>query len=102
MSDVLITGNRLRDGVVVWLDADLVWSADRKDAAHFTPHKLPAALQTADRDNHRNIVTAVYEIKVNDGAYTSSREQIRAIGGPTIVPPRDDPPPTPTKRGHHV
>lgn len=102
MSDVLITANRLRDGVVVWLGANLLWSEDSKNAACFAPHLLPVALQAAEHDSNRNDVTAVYEIPVNGMADKSTREHIRALGGPTIQPPSDDRRPAPVKRGQHV
>ena len=91
MSAVLITANRLRDGVVLWLGPNLKWSECRTNAALFNDEQLPAAQQVVADDSALNEVTAVYEIPVNGIADLSMRERVRALGGPTIEPPKDYP-----------
>ena len=45
---VMMTANRLRDGAVIWLQADLRWSADSAAAARFSGAAYDAAKAQAE------------------------------------------------------
>ena len=61
---VLMTANRLADGAVVWLQADLQWSVDRAAAAGFSGAEYDAAKTKAENDILANRIIAFYEIPV--------------------------------------
>ena len=88
LSGQIVTANRLADGIVVFLDADLRW-VERLAAARVLADKAgaEAALATAKQDEARDIVVEPYLIDVVDrnGAPAAKhlREIIRAAG-PTI------------------
>ena len=63
---VLLTANRLTDGVVLWMARDQA---------------------KADLANQR--IISLYEITIDGTGKHSAREQIRAAKGPSIQPPRD-------------
>ena len=88
-ADILITANRLDDGSVVWLGDDLQWWQDRHYAGHFDKVARRLALAKASNSEAANEVTAIYEIPIDGKADVSARERIRALGGPSIVPPQD-------------
>ncbi len=86
----VITANRLRDGVVVFLGTDFSW-VDQIGAARVfaTPETSEAGLAATKKDEDDNLVLDVYAIEVaeKDGVITPTRlrEAIRATG-PTIHP----------------
>lgn len=88
-ADILITANRLDDGSVVWLADDLQWRQERHHACHFDKVARRLALAKASHSEAANEVTAIYEIPIDGKADVSARERIRALGGPSIVPPKD-------------
>lgn len=88
-ADILITANRLDDGSVVWLADDLQWRQERHHAGHFDKVARRLALAKASHSEAANEVTAIYEIPIDGKADVSARERIRALGGPSIVPPKD-------------
>ena len=88
-ADILITANRLDDGSVVWLADDLQWRQERHHASHFDKVARRRALAKASHSEAANEVTAIYEIPIDGKADVSARERIRALGGPSIVPPKD-------------
>jgi|GEM_PF-1033322 len=88
-ADILITANRLDDGSVVWLADDLQWRQERHHAGHFDKVARRRALAKASHSEAANEVTAIYEIPIDGKADVSARERIRALGGPSIVPPKD-------------
>jgi len=88
-ADILITANRLDDGSVVWLADDLQWRQERHHAGHFDKVARRLALAKASNSEAANEVTAIYEIPIDGKADVSARERIRALGGPSIVPPKD-------------
>ncbi len=84
----IATANRLRDGVVIYLDAKGNWTTD-VDAARIaqTPEEeaeLKAALDAGVKDNFL-LDTAIIDTVVNDHKPARLREQIRAVG-PTVRP----------------
>ena len=89
MTDMIITANRLHDGVVVWLTSDLTWNADSALVGCFEGAAAARARQVVAASEQQNEIVAAYEIAVDGRQDGSMREQIRALGGPTIVPPED-------------
>ena len=86
----VITANRLRDGIVVFLGPDFGWVEQIAVARIFaTPEATSAGLVSTKKDEADNIVVDVYAVDVaqKDGAITPLRlrELIRATG-PTIHP----------------
>ena len=86
-----MTANRLRDGVVIWLQADLRWSADSAAAARFSGAAYDAAKAQAEDEIQANKIVAFYEVPIDGKADQSAREMIRGVGGPSITPPIDRP-----------
>lgn len=89
MARMVITGNRLRDGAVVWRDPAGDWTLDIADAAiHATEDELAKGLDAARLDEARGRIIDVYEaeIETRNGRIVPVRlrERIRA-DGPTIV-----------------
>jgi sulfite reductase (NADPH) hemoprotein beta-component len=84
----IATGNRLRDGVVVYLNRAGGWAAEVSEArvAHTDEEEaaLKAALDQAVKSNQL-IDAAVIDTRVDDTAPARLREQIRAVG-PTVRP----------------
>ena len=89
MTGAIITANRLHDGVVVWLTSDLTWNADFALAGCFEGAAASRARQVVAASEQQNEIVAAYEIAVDGRQDGSMREQIRALGGPTVVPPED-------------
>jgi hypothetical protein len=86
----VITANRLRDGVVVFLGAGTQWVEHLRAAQVFaTPDAVAAGLADAKQSEDDNLVLDIYAIDVSekDGVVTPARlrEAIRA-SGPTIHP----------------
>ena len=92
MTGVKFTANRLDDGVVVWLTAELGWSEAATQAAIFADDDAEAARSEVAAACHRNDIVAAYEAAVDGRADRSMREHIRAGRGPTITHPTDDGP----------
>ncbi|MGB1864451.1 MAG: DUF2849 domain-containing protein [Candidatus Puniceispirillum sp.] len=87
--DIIITANRLDDGVVLWMTATLDWTTDRTKAAIFDAVSAPIAITHAEQDVAANLIVSVYTIAVNGKADQSAREVIRAAKGPSVKPPVD-------------
>ena len=91
----VVTANRLRDGLVVFFAADQRWVDELANATVFTAVEAStAALQSAQKDEARNLVVDVYAIDVadRDGVLKplKLREAIRAQG-PTVHPEHGKP-----------
>lgn len=43
IDDIILTANRLDDGVVLWMTATLDWTSDRSNAATFDADSAPIA-----------------------------------------------------------
>jgi hypothetical protein len=85
-----ITGNRLGDGIVVFLDADGGWTPDIAMARVLQDGPdLDAALAYAKTQHDARVVVEPYaiDVAVTGGVPvpTRLREKIRADRGPTIV-----------------
>ena len=84
----VVTANRLRDGIVVWLQADGVWSEDLPAAAvGTTADEVLDLLDVAQADE--SIAVGAYPARVTigeDGAVVPGtlRERIRC-SGPTVA-----------------
>ena len=89
MTRRMFTANRLEDGVVVWLTAELGWSDRRTRAAIFSDADVEVARDEVAAACQRNHILAAYEVAIDGRADTSTRERIRAGRGPTIAPPAD-------------
>ena len=89
--DIILTANRLDDGVVLWMTAALDWTTDRTKAAVFDADSAPIANLHAEKDMAANRIVSVYAVAVNGKADQSAREMIRAAKGPSVKPPVDNP-----------
>lgn len=87
--DIILTANRLDDGVVLWMTATLDWTTDRSKAATFDADSATTAKAQAEKDAAANQIVSVYDVAVNGKADRSAREMIRAARGPSIMPPAD-------------
>ncbi|WP_438997613.1 DUF2849 domain-containing protein [Candidatus Puniceispirillum sp.] len=87
--DIILTANRLDDGVVLWMTAKLDWATDRSKAARFDADNAPLATARAEQDVAENRIVSLYTVAVNGKADQSARETIRAARGPSIIPPAD-------------
>ena len=88
MTRLVITGNRLRDGAVVWRGAAGDWSLDLAAAAiHATEGQLAENLGAARAEEASGRIIGVYEVEIEprDSRILPARlrERIRA-DGPTI------------------
>jgi hypothetical protein len=88
MAQMVITGNRLRDGAVVWRGAAGGWSRDIAAAAiHVTDGHLSESLGAARLDEASGRIIGVYEVEIEtrDSRVLPARlrERIRA-DGPTV------------------
>jgi sulfite reductase (NADPH) hemoprotein beta-component len=84
MSTSVITANRLRDGVSVWLGASGSWVEEARDAALFDATALPDALARARAAEQQNLIVDLHDAPA-DGARgpvvpSTMRERIRAEG----------------------
>jgi sulfite reductase (NADPH) hemoprotein beta-component len=87
----VVTANRLRDGIIVWLTPQNTWS---EDFAESTPLRdeaeAKAALEAAALDVKARLVVGPYlaEVEETDEGLQplSARERIRASRRPTITP----------------
>ena len=88
VAHLVITGNRLRDGAVVWRCRAGDWSRDIADAAiHMTEGQLADSLDAARLEEASGRIIGVYEVEIEtqDRSVVPARlrERVRA-GGPTI------------------
>lgn len=88
MAHLVITGNRLRDGAVVWRGAAGDWSRDIADASiHATEGQLAASLDAARLEEASGRIIGVYEVEVETRDHgvvpARLRERVRA-DGPTV------------------
>lgn len=85
--NAIITANRLRDGIVVFLDGAGAWTEDFHAATVLADEVRPAALAKAKLSEAANEVVDVYEVEVElrngHAAPKALREAIRATG-PTV------------------
>lgn len=81
---MIITANRLRDGVIVYLaerGGDMTWTAAIGDAASYGEDAIEAALARAKTYEKSNLIIGAYAVEVTDNNKPlSAREQIRAHG----------------------
>lgn len=83
----VVTANRLRDGAVVWRQADGGWSIHFHDAALLSAEEAATALEAAKRDEAACIVVGSYATPVTPEAQPASwKERIRALGPSIPVP----------------
>jgi hypothetical protein len=91
MTVQVVTANRLRDGVIVWLTPDQSWSEDFTDSKVLRDEaEAKAALDATSVDVKARLVVGPYlaEFKETPEGLqaASARERIRASKLPTIVP----------------
>ncbi|GAB2178774.1 DUF2849 domain-containing protein [Dongia sp. agr-C8] len=87
----VVTANRLRDGVIVWLKADHSWSEDYAESKLLRDEtEAKTALDAAGIDVKAQLIVGPYlaEFKETPEGLqaASARERIRASRLPTIVP----------------
>ncbi|MEE8659003.1 DUF2849 domain-containing protein [Acetobacteraceae bacterium EV16G] len=85
---VVITGNRLKDGRIVWLAASGQWSNSIYDAQQLDSDVFQTYLDDASKRAAGDGIIDVYEVPVTPGhppSPISMRERIRAFG-PTTHP----------------
>ena len=87
----VVTANRLRDGVIVWLTTANTWSEDFAESKPLRDEaEAKAALDAASVDVKARLVVGPYLAEVEESAEglqpTSARERIRASARPTITP----------------
>jgi len=88
MARMVITGNRLHDGAVVWRKPDGDWSHDIANAAiYLTEGELGEGLDAGRLEEAGGQIIGVYEVELeareNHVAPARLRERIRAKG-PTV------------------
>lgn len=91
MTVQVVTANRLRDGVIVWLTPELGWSEDFSDSKVLRDEaEGKAALDAAGVDVKARLVVGPYLADFKETPEglqaASARERIRASRLPTIVP----------------
>lgn len=87
----VVTANRLRDGVIVWLSAQNTWSEEFTESKPLRDEaEAKAALDAAGADVKARLVVGPYLAEVKETPQglqaTSARERIRASRLPTITP----------------
>lgn len=86
---MIITANRLSDGVVVFLGPQGRWVEQLQEALVLSPAASESALVQAQKDEARQIVVGPYTVDVDESGATVApkalREAIRARG-PTVRP----------------
>ncbi|RUT25915.1 DUF2849 domain-containing protein [Asaia sp. W19] len=85
---LVLTANRLLDGLIVWRDANGAWQRSITHAAILPPELYESTLETATKSAQDDGVVGVYEVVVRPGPVAqpvSVRERIRAFG-PTVHP----------------
>ncbi len=88
MAQIVITGNRLHDGAVVWREPDGTWSHDIANAAIYPSEaQLADGLDAGRLEEAEGRIIGVYEVELDAGesrvAPVRLRERIRA-DGPTV------------------
>ncbi len=88
MAQMVVTGNRLHDGAVVWRDPDGHWSWDIADAAiYLADGQLAKDLDAGRLEEASGRIIGVYEVEIEmrDSRILPARlrERIRA-DGPTV------------------
>jgi sulfite reductase (NADPH) hemoprotein beta-component len=91
MTVQVVTANRLRDGVIVWLTPELSWSEDYAESKVLRDEaEAKAALDAAGVDVKARLVVGPYLAEFEETPEglqaTSARERIRASRLPTITP----------------
>jgi hypothetical protein len=91
MTVQVVTANRLRDGVIVWLTPELAWSEDFAEGKPLRDEtEAKAALEAAGLDVKARLVVGPYLAEFAETPEglqaTSARERIRASRLPTITP----------------
>jgi sulfite reductase (NADPH) hemoprotein beta-component len=91
MTVQVVTANRLRDGVIVWLTRELRWSEDFAESKPLRDEaEAKAALEAAGIDVRARLVVGPYLAEVDETPEglkpNSARERIRASRLPTIIP----------------
>jgi hypothetical protein len=91
MTVQVVTANRLRDGVIVWLKPDLTWSEDFAESKPLRDEtEAKAGLDAAAIAVKARLVVGPYLAEVDETPEglkpNSARERIRAIAKPTITP----------------
>jgi sulfite reductase (NADPH) hemoprotein beta-component len=91
MTVQVVTANRLRDGVIVWLKPDHSWSEDYTESKVLRDEaEAKAALDAAAIDVKARLVVGPYLAEFNETPEgleaASARERIRASKLPTITP----------------
>jgi sulfite reductase (NADPH) hemoprotein beta-component len=91
MTVQVVTANRLRDGVIVWLKPDHRWSEDFAESKPLRDEaEAKAALDAAGMDVKAQLVVGPYLAEVDETPEglkpDSARERIRASRLPTITP----------------
>lgn len=84
----VITANRLRDGIIVYLriidDRELAWVEAIGDATAFAEHEVESALARATAAEQQTVVVGVYPTEVaGRNRPLTARERIRA-NGPSV------------------
>ncbi|WP_354859131.1 DUF2849 domain-containing protein [Acetobacter fabarum] len=88
MSQCFITGNRLKDGVVVWLSKTDQWSESSDHAHIYEQNDSELFLETLKRRDDSNVVdirAVDVETHNNNSVLVERREQLRA-DGPSVRP----------------
>ena len=91
MTVQVVTANRLRDGVIVWLTPELRWSEDYAASKVLRDEaEAKAALEAAGVDVKARLVVGPYLAEMQETPEglkpASARERIRASRLPTITP----------------
>ena len=91
MTVQVVTANRLRDGVIVWLTSALTWSEDFTESKPLRDEaEAKAALDAAAAAVKARLVIGPYLAEFNETPEglqaASARERIRAGRMPTITP----------------
>jgi hypothetical protein len=91
MTVQVVTANRLRDGVIVWLTQTHAWSEDFAESKPLRDEaEAKAGLDAAAADVKARLVVGPYLAEVDETPEglkpNNARERIRASRLPTIIP----------------
>ena len=77
----VVTANRLRDGVIVYLNREQGWVEDIAEATVAAEDEISALVTQGEKDAAANVVVEVYPVEI-PGSHEplSARERIRAQG----------------------
>ena len=77
----VVTANRLRDGAIVYLNAESGWVDNIAQATVASEDEIEALLKRAEKDADENLIVEAYPVEIT-GAHEplSARERIRAAG----------------------